>query len=99
MGELPSTHPYIHPCLSEKDHLFIFFEFSDRITYSEDVINLCSDERSHDPQVFLKLPSAYRFFKVFIFVCSKHHFLILGQELPHPSAYLSEKSQYCCIRC
>ena len=60
------------------------------LTHSEEIINLSSDERPHESQVFLKLSSAYRIEEVFIPVGSKHHLLILRQELPHPATHLSK---------
>ena len=58
------------------------------ITHSDKIIDLSSDERSHDSQVLLKLSSANGTEEVFSLVSPKHHLLILGQELPHPSTHL-----------
>lgn len=60
------------------------------MAHSDEVINLSSDERPQDPQVFISLPSVHRTLKVFTHVGSKHHLLVLGQELPQPSTHLSK---------
>lgn len=71
--------------------VYYFLLLSYRITHSEEIINLRSDERSHNPQVFLELSSVYRISEVFVLVGSKHHLLIGRQELPHPATHLPEE--------
>lgn len=69
--------------------VLLWFGYSS--THSKEIINLSCDDRAHDSQVLLKLPSVFRLQEVFVLVGSKHHLLIIWQELPEPSTYLTKR--------